>query len=81
MSSKSYRPKVGDIVVSKDHTGTFKVLSVSESGSTELQPFLVAKQQVFGTVMRSIPSSVLHPFKEDTSQVAARIAREATENS
>jgi hypothetical protein len=73
-------PTVGDIVVSQDHTGTFKVLSVSNTGSTELQPFLVAKQQVFGSVMKSIPRSRLKPFKEDASQAAARIVREATED-
>jgi hypothetical protein len=31
-------------------------------------------------VMKGIPSSVLSPFKENASQSAARIVREATED-
>jgi hypothetical protein len=73
-------PAVGDIVVSQDHTGTFKVLSASAENMAELQPFHVGKQEVFGKVMTHIPTSRLRPFQEDASQSAARIVREATES-
>jgi hypothetical protein len=72
-------PAVGEIVVSQDHTGIFKVLSVSAENLAELQPFHIGKQEVFGKVMTHIPTSRLKPFKEDASQAAARIVREATE--
>jgi hypothetical protein len=77
---KSDFPAVGDIVVSQDHAGTFKVLSVSIERLAELQPFHVGKREVFGKVMTHIPASRLRPYKEDASQAAARIVREATEN-
>jgi hypothetical protein len=78
--AKTPFPAVGDIVVSQDHTGTFKVLSVSAEGLTELQPFLIGRQEVFGKVMTHIPKSRLRPFNEDASQAGARIMREATED-
>ena len=78
MSNRDYTPKVGDLVVSKDHDVVFKVLSVSESGMAELQPFHIGKQEPFGQVLK-VPRSRLRPFKEDASQAAARIVREATE--
>jgi hypothetical protein len=34
------RAQKGDIVISQDHIGVFKVLSVSPEGLAELQPFL-----------------------------------------
>ena len=49
-------------------------------GTTGLQPFNVSKQKAFGTVMTHIPRITLQPFKEDASQIAARIVREATED-
>jgi hypothetical protein len=77
--AKRDSPTVGDIVVSEDHSGTFKILSVSAENLAELHPFHVGKQEVFGKVMTHIPTSRLKPFKEDPSQAAARIVREATE--
>jgi hypothetical protein len=79
MSNRDYKPKTGDLVISQDHTGIYKVLSVSPSGMAELQMFIVGKQQLFGSIMR-VPRSRLRPYKEDASQAAARIVREATED-
>lgn len=62
-----YTPKVGDIVVANGQTGTFKVLSVSDIGLAQLQPFNVSKQEVFGKVIENIPRRVLHPLREDSS--------------
>lgn len=79
--AKTRFPAVGDIVVlSPGPTGTYKVLSVSETdGTTKLQPFNVSKQEAFGKVMEKIPRKAIHSFEEDASQSAARIVREATE--
>ena len=77
---KDYIPKVGDIVTAHGQNGTFKVVEVAEMGRTKIQPFHVGKQETFGLVMSGIPRSVLKPFKEDASQAAARIVREAAEN-
>jgi hypothetical protein len=73
-----YSPKVGDIVEADGQHGIFKVLSITDNGLARLQPFNVGKQEVFGKVMEKIPRRALHPFKEDASQSAARIVREAT---
>ena len=77
MNKIPYTPKVGDLVESTVH-GVCKVLSVSNSGMTKLQKFIVGRQQLIGPVVE-VPQSVLKPFKEDASQAAARIVREATE--
>jgi hypothetical protein len=73
-----YTPKVGDLVTSQDHGGVFKVLAVAEGGMIELKMFIIGKQELIGPVTR-VPRSRLQPFKEDASQAADRIVREATE--
>jgi hypothetical protein len=78
MNKSRYTPKVGDLVQSQDHNGVYKVLKVSESGMADLQMFIIVRQQLIGTVMQ-VPRTHLKPFKEDASQAAARIVREATE--
>jgi hypothetical protein len=81
MDKDKYKPKRGDVVMSSDHVGIFKVISVTESGRlADLHPFNPSSQLLFGKVMKGIPSSVLSPFKENASQSAARIVREATED-
>jgi hypothetical protein len=56
------------------------VLDVSADGQTaDIQPFSLSKQMLLGAVMKGIPSSTPLHFKEDPSQAAARILREATE--
>jgi hypothetical protein len=80
--AKDYTPKVGDVVTAHGQNGIFKVVEVSEivAGGIKIQPFHIGKQQTFGQVMTNMPRSVLKLFKEDASQAAARIVREATEN-
>lgn len=75
-----YTPKVGDLVISPDHSGNpYKVLKVDTGGMVEIRIFLIGKQQLIGPVTR-VPTSRLKPFKEDASQAAARIVREATKD-
>jgi hypothetical protein len=76
--AKDYILKVGDIVTAQGQSGIFKVVEVPEMGGIKIQPFHIGKQETFGKVMPSIPRSVLKPFKEDASQAAARIVRQAT---
>jgi hypothetical protein len=78
-----YSPKVGDVVTAEgmnpEHQ-TFQVIEAPNlAGSTKIQPFSLKKQILFGNVI-SVPRSVLRLFKEDASQAAARIVKEATEN-
>jgi hypothetical protein len=78
---EKYVPRNGQVVVVQGHEGTFKVLSVSEDGqNADIQPFSLSKQMLLGAVIRGIPCSTLHHFKEDASQAAARIVREATKD-
>jgi hypothetical protein len=78
--AKDYTPKVGDLVTAQGQNSiVLKVLSVSDSGTAELRPFLIGKQQLFGTVVK-VPRVFLAPYKEDSSQAAARIVREATQD-
>jgi hypothetical protein len=75
----AYSPKVGEIVTADGQTGTFIIRSLSEAGLAQIEPFNVSKQEAFGKVMQRIPRMALHSFKEDVSQAAFRIVREATE--
>jgi hypothetical protein len=72
-----YTPKVGDLVTSQDHNEVYKVLDIMNGDMIELQLFHIGKQEFLGPVMK-VPRSRLKPFKEDASQAAARIVREAT---
>jgi hypothetical protein len=81
MSIERFTPQEGQVVTAQGHMGTFKVLDVSADGQTaDIQPFSLSKQMLLGTVMKGIPSSTLLHFKEDPSQAAAGIVREATED-
>jgi hypothetical protein len=73
------QPKAGDIVTADGQIGTFVVLSISDTGLAQLQPFNISKQEAFGKIMTHVPRSVLHPFKEDVSQAAFRIVHQATD--
>ena len=78
--TEKFVPKNGQVVTAQGQEGTFKVLNVSGDGQTaDIQPFSLSRQMLLGAVMRGIPCSTLHHFKEDPSQAAARIVREATE--
>jgi hypothetical protein len=72
--------KVGDMVLATGQTGVFVVRSLSKNPDmAEIQLFSVSKQQPMEYKMK-VPLGVLSPFKEDASQAAARIVKEATEN-
>lgn len=71
--------KVGDLVFAQGQNGVFIVRSFSEHPDmAEIQLFSVSKQQLMDYRM-NVPRGVLSPFKEDASQAAARIVRDATE--
>jgi hypothetical protein len=75
-----YIPQKGQVVTAEGHSGTFKVLSISADGqAAAIQPFSLSRQMLIGSVMENVACSTLHHFKEDPSQAAARIVREATE--
>jgi hypothetical protein len=75
-----YNPEIGDVVQADGMKTIFQVVEAPDSvGSTKVQPFSVSKQLRFGNVI-SVPRRALRLFKEDASQAAARIVREATEN-
>jgi hypothetical protein len=80
MTFDRFTPQKGQVVTVQGHTGTFKILDVSTDGQTAaIQPFSLSKQMLLGSVIKGIPCSTLHHFKEDASQAAARIVKEATE--
>jgi hypothetical protein len=80
MADKEFAPVAGDLVISLHKRGVFKVLAMSHGGqTTAIQLFNISKQQLLGEPLEDIPCDTLLPFKEDASQAAARIAKEATE--
>jgi hypothetical protein len=79
MIKENFTPKKGQIVLAQGNTGTFKVIDVSADGTAAIQSFSLSKQKLLGGVLYGIPCTTLLPFKEDASQAAARIVKEATE--
>ena len=78
---EKFVPKNGQVVTAQGHEGTFKVLNVSEDGQkADIQPFSLSRQMLIGAAMRGVPCSTLHHFKEDASQAAARIVKEAAKD-
>ena len=78
---EKFAPKNGQVVTAQGHEGTFKVLNVSEDGQkADIQPFSLSRQMLIGALMRGVPCSTLHHFKEDASQAAARIVKEAAKD-
>ena len=72
--------KKGQVVTARGYVGTFKILDVSADGDTaDIRAFSLSKQMLLGAVMKGIPCSILVHFKEDASQAAARIVKEATD--
>jgi hypothetical protein len=79
MANKQFSPVAGDLVISLHKRGVFKVLAISHGGqTTAIQSFDISKKQLLGQPMEDIPCDTLLPFKEDASQAAARIVKEAT---
>jgi len=71
--------KPGRIVVSEGLVGVYRVVAVSPDGQTaNIEKFDISKQKSLGDPMRSVAMTKLSIYKEDASQSAARIVREAT---
>jgi hypothetical protein len=80
MDDKQFAPVAGDIVISLHKRGIFKVLAMSHGGqTTAIQLFNISKQRLSGQPLEDIPCDTLLPFREDASEAAARIIREANE--
>jgi hypothetical protein len=70
--------KAGQVVVPQGLVGVYRVVAVSPDGQTaDIEKFDVSRQKSLGDPIRSIAVNKLGPYKEDASQTAARIAREA----
>jgi len=70
--------KAGQIVVPDGMVGVYRVVRVSPDGQTaDIEKFDVSKQKSLGDPMRSVAMNKLTVYKEDASQTAARIVREA----
>jgi hypothetical protein len=74
--------KIGQIVLAKGHGNTaFKITKLLHEGRfAAIQGFSVSKQVLLQAPTLSVPANTLTPFKEDASQAAARIVREATKD-
>jgi len=70
--------RVGQIVVPDGLVGVYRVVKVSTDGQTaDIEKFDVSTQKSVGDPVRSIAVNKLTLYKEDSSQAAARILREA----
>jgi hypothetical protein len=70
--------KAGQIVVPDGMVGVYRVVRVSPDGQTaDIEKFDVSKQKSLGDPIRSVAMNKLTVYKEDASQTAARIVREA----
>jgi hypothetical protein len=71
--------KVGQIVVPERLVGVYRVVRVSLDGQTaDIEKFDVSRQRSVGDPLRTVAINKLAAYKEDASQAAARIVREAT---
>jgi hypothetical protein len=71
--------KTGQIVVPDGLVGVYRVVSLSPDGQTaDIEKFDVSTQKSLGDPIRSVAIDKLTAYKEDASQAAARIVREAT---
>ncbi len=71
--------KAGQIVVPDGLVGVYRVVRVSPDGqTTDIEKFDVSKQKSLGDPIRTVAMNKLTAYKEDASQTAARIVREAT---
>jgi hypothetical protein len=70
--------KTGQVVVSEGLVGVYRVVSLSPNGQTaDVEKFDVSSQKSVGDPVRSVAIDKLTAYKEDASQSAARIVREA----
>jgi hypothetical protein len=71
--------KAGHLVVPDGFVGVYRVVRVSPDGQTaDIEKFDVSKQKSLGDPIRTVAMNKLTAYKEDASQTAARIVREAT---
>lgn len=70
--------KKGQIVVPDGLVGVYRVVRVSPDGQTaDIEKFDVSQQKSLGDPIRTVAMNKLTAYKEDASQTAARIVREA----
>jgi hypothetical protein len=70
--------KTGQIVVVDGLVGVYRVVAVSQDGQmADIEKFEVSRQKSLGDPIRSVAIDKLTSYKEDASQAAARIVREA----
>ena len=70
--------KAGQIVVPDGLVGVYRVVGVSPDGQTaDIEKFDVSKQKSLGDPIRTVAMNKLTAYKEDATQTAARIVREA----
>jgi hypothetical protein len=70
--------KTGQIVVPEGLVGVYRVVAVSPDGQmADIEKFDVSRQKSLGDPIRSIAMNKLSMYKEDASQAAARMVREA----
>ena len=71
--------EAGQLVVPDVFVGVYRVVGVSPDGQTaDIEKFDVSKQKSVGDPIRTVAMNKLTAYKEDASQTAARIVREAT---
>ena len=74
-------PKIGDLVVHPKEKGlVFQVVAVQMGGDKcFIQEFDVSHKRLIGNPQLLFPGSDLLPYKEDASQAAVRIVKQATD--
>jgi hypothetical protein len=71
--------KTGQIVVAAGLVGVYRVVAVSPDGQTaDIEKFDISARKSLGDPSRSVALDKLSAYKEDASQTAARIVREAS---
>jgi hypothetical protein len=71
-------PKKNEIVTVKGYPGqTFKIIDL-QAKAAMIQRFDVSRQAL-GDLILTAPLTDISPYKEDASQAAARIVKEATD--
>ena len=70
MAKQIYTPTIGELVVSQDHEGIYRVRKVSDSGMVDLERHTANTQEPIVGFMQ-VPRSLLKPFNEDANQATA----------
>jgi hypothetical protein len=71
--------KAGQLVAPDGLVGVYRVVGVSSDGQTaDIEKFDVSTQKSLGDPIRTVAMNKLTAYKEDASQTAARIVREAS---